>query len=160
MAFFDKLSEVAKNIGEKTNDAIETGKLSSKISSEKSAAEAEIQKIGVFYYEQFLQGIEVAEEISEYCNKAKEHYSAAEEAQAEIKKIKSEGLNSQTAASLHSLIKCPTCGMENDSGTKFCGSCGTKLSELKNPSRKCVNCGTQVAENIKFCPDCGQKMEG
>ena len=30
MAFFDKLSEMAKNIGDKTNDAIETTKLNSK----------------------------------------------------------------------------------------------------------------------------------
>jgi len=38
MAFFDKLNQVAKNIGDKTNDAIETTKLSSKINAEKSAA--------------------------------------------------------------------------------------------------------------------------
>ena len=31
MALFDKLSDFAKNIGDKTTDAIETGKLNSKI---------------------------------------------------------------------------------------------------------------------------------
>lgn len=53
MAFFDKLNDLAKNIGDKTNDAIETGKLNSKINSENAAAMEEIKKIGTYYYNLF-----------------------------------------------------------------------------------------------------------
>ena len=53
MPLFEKLGEVAKNIGDRTNDAIETTKLNNKINGEKSAAEAELKKIGAFYYEQY-----------------------------------------------------------------------------------------------------------
>ena len=55
MAFFDKLNQVAKNIGDKTSDAIETGKLNSKVNSEKNLAGEELKKIGEFYYNQFDQ---------------------------------------------------------------------------------------------------------
>ena len=46
MAFFDKLNSFAKNIGDKTSDAIETTKLNSKITAEKAAADQELIKVG------------------------------------------------------------------------------------------------------------------
>lgn len=44
MAFFDKLGDLAKNIGDKTSDAIETNKLNSKINTENAAAGEELKK--------------------------------------------------------------------------------------------------------------------
>ena len=46
MAFFDKLNQMAKNIGDKTSDAIETSKLNSKINAETTAAGEDLKKIG------------------------------------------------------------------------------------------------------------------
>ena len=46
MALFDKLSSFAQNLTDKTNDAIETGKLNSKANSEKNLAGEELKKIG------------------------------------------------------------------------------------------------------------------
>ena len=46
MALFDKLNQVAKNIGDKTSDAIETTKLGNKINAEKAAAAEDLKKIG------------------------------------------------------------------------------------------------------------------
>ena len=37
MAFFDKLGELTKSVGDKTNDMIETNKLNGKIKAEKAA---------------------------------------------------------------------------------------------------------------------------
>ena len=37
MAFLDKLGDIARNIGDKTTDAIETTKLNSKINGERAA---------------------------------------------------------------------------------------------------------------------------
>ena len=56
MAFFDKLGGLAKTIGDKTADAIEINKLSSRINSEKAAAGEEMKKIGEFYYGSFAVG--------------------------------------------------------------------------------------------------------
>ena len=65
MAFFDKLNQVAKNIGDKTNDAIETTRLNSKINAERSAAGEELKKIGEFYYARFAASGEAAPEVLE-----------------------------------------------------------------------------------------------
>ena len=66
MAFFDKLGDLAKNIGDKTTDAIETGKLNSKIGSETAAAAAQLQKVGEFYYAKFAAGEQVSPEALEF----------------------------------------------------------------------------------------------
>ena len=177
MAFFDKLSDFAKNIGDKTTDAIETGKLTAKISSEKNLAGEELKKIGEFYYSIWLERGEIAPEALDFCTAAKAHYDAAGEAQAEIDRIHAENeaarasapaasagavcascgtqLPEQTAA--ESAV-CPGCGHRNDVGTKFCAGCGAKLPEL-GPAEKpvCEGCGEEFPEGVKFCPSCGTK---
>ena len=75
MAFFDKLGDLAKNIGDKTTDAIETGKLNSKIGSETAAAAAQLQKVGEFYYAKFAAGEQVSPEALEFCQAAAAHYA-------------------------------------------------------------------------------------
>ena len=37
MAFFDKINSIAKNVGDKTGDAIEMAKINARIASERSA---------------------------------------------------------------------------------------------------------------------------
>ena len=54
MAFFDKLNQVAKNLGDKTTDAIETTKLNTKIHTERNAAAEEFKKIGEYYYNVYI----------------------------------------------------------------------------------------------------------
>lgn len=88
MAFLDKLNEVAKKVGDKTSDAIETGKLSAKISAEKFAVADDLKKIGEYYYSRFAAGEEVAPEVLGYCNSARAHYDVIEAAQAEMKQLK------------------------------------------------------------------------
>lgn len=88
MAFLDKLNQVAKQVGEKANDALETGKLSAKISAEKFAVADDLKKIGEYYYSRFAAGEEIAPEVLGYCNSAKAHYDAIEAAQAEMRQLK------------------------------------------------------------------------
>ena len=168
MAFFDKLGEITKSIGDKTTDAIETGKLNSKINSEKAAAGEDFKKIGEYYYGKYMEGAEVAPEIVEFCNSAKAHFDTATEAQAQIERIKAENEAEKAAAAPAVAtapvggIVCPSCGTTNSEGTKFCQNCGNKL-EIPAPTepgkRFCSACGTEVAPGVKFCPQCGQKME-
>ena len=164
MAFFDKISQAAKNIGDKTTDAFETTKLNSKINAEKNAAGEEYKKIGEFYYNIFANGGEVSPEVMEFCRTAKSHLDAAAEAQAEIDRIKAENEAAKApavvAASGGELV-CGSCGAANAAGTRFCQNCGSKL-EAPPPAPVgggCPNCGTVNAPGTKFCCGCGTKLE-
>ena len=88
MAFLDKLGSLAKNLGDKTNEAIAMSKLNGKITSEKALAETELRKIGEYYYGQFLSGGQIEPEILEACQSAKAHYDEAAHAQLEIDRIR------------------------------------------------------------------------
>ena len=80
MGFFDQLGDVAKNLGaaagdlakqvsDKTNDALEISKLNSKISAERVEIEKEKKKISETLIEKFAKGEEIPEEIKGFCEK-------------------------------------------------------------------------------------------
>ena len=185
MAFFDKLNEFTKNLGDMTNDAIETTKLNSKVNAEKTAAGEELKKIGEYYYGLYATEGIVVPEILEFCEAAKAHFDAAEEAQAEIDKIKEAqeaakaekeaAAQAAAAASMQAAqmatpvetvageIVCTNCGNVNPAGTKFCGGCGTKLEIPEVPAepakRFCTGCGAELKDGLKFCGECGTRVE-
>lgn len=166
MAFFDKISQAAKNIGDKTSDVFETTKLGSKINSEKNAANEEYKKIGEFYYSVFASGGEVAPEVMEFCRAAKAHLDTAAEAQAEIDRIRAEGEAAKAAAAAPVPVSagglvCSSCGTANAAGTKFCQNCGSKLEAVPPAPAAggCPNCGTVNAAGTRFCCGCGNKLE-
>lgn len=167
MAFFDKINQVAKNLGDRTTDAIETTKLNNKANAEKNAAAEELKKIGEFYYQVFLSGGAVAPEVLEACQSAKAHYDAAEAAQAGIANIKAENEAAKAAASVQPAavptqpvrsagVYCTACGAANAEGTKFCAECGNKLEAPA--ANVCPACGAETAEGLKFCGECGTKL--
>lgn len=105
MAFLDKLGSLAKNLGDKTNEAIAMSKLNGKITSEKALAETELRKIGEYYYGQFLSGGQIEPEILEACQSAKAHYDEAAHAQLEIDRIRAaEAAQAVTTASGRSCL--------------------------------------------------------
>ena len=169
MAFLDKINQVAKNIGDKTTDVIETGKLNSKVNSEKNLAGEELKKIGEFYYNVWLEGGDIAQEVQDICAAAKAHYDAAAEAQAEIERIRAENEAAKAAAAAAAAPVTPTapignictaCGTENNPGTKFCCNCGNKLELPAPPAPKfCPNCGAAIADGMRFCGECGTRTE-
>ena len=169
MALFDKLNDFAKNLTDKTTDAIETGKLNSKVNSEKNLAGEELKKIGEFYYNAWLAGGEIAPELLEICTAAKAHFDAAAEAQAEIDRIRAENEAAKAAAAAPVApaaptapagIVCTACGTANNPGTKFCCNCGNKQEIPAPPAPKiCPNCGATIAEGMKFCGECGTRTE-
>lgn len=183
MAFFDKLNDFAKNIGDKTNDAIETNKLNNKINAEHTAAGEDLKKIGEYYYNLFIAGDEagaVAPEVLEFCQSVKAHYETAAQAQEEIDRIKAENeaAKAEKAAAAAAAaeepvvspavsevpaagITCGSCGAVNSEGTKFCQTCGEKL-EVLPPAREgntCPECGATNEAGVKFCRECGNKLE-
>ena len=168
MAFFDKLNQVAKNLGDKTTDAIETTKLNTKIHTERNAAETELKKIGEYYYNVYVSGGSVAMEVLEFCENAKAHYDAIEGAQAGIQQIKAENETVKAATPVYTApaapeavpagIVCSACGAVNAEGTKFCFECGNKLEAPAPAVPVCPTCGTEVAEGLRFCGECGTKL--
>ena len=163
MAFFDKLNDLAKNIGDKTTDAIETTKLNSKITTEKSAAGEDLKKIGAFYYAKFAAGEEIEPSLLERFQSAAAHYAAAAEAQAEIDRIRAENEAAKAAAAPPAPaagLTCPSCGTANPAGTRFCASCGARLEPPAPPEQKlCPGCGSPFAPDARFCNECGTRLE-
>ncbi|KAB2947759.1 MAG: SPFH domain-containing protein [Candidatus Methanoperedens sp.] len=77
-------------------------------------------------------------------------------------------------------IKCPSCGADLPSGSKFCTNCGNKIgggiscpkckADIPAGSKFCPGCGYKIISNcpkcnaelapgVKFCPSCGTKIE-
>lgn len=166
MAFFDKINNLAKNISDKTSDAIETGKLNSKANAEKNLAAEDLKKIGEVYYNIWLETGEAAPGAEELFQSAKGHYDAAEEALAEVERIRAENEAAKAAAAAPASegLTCTGCGAVNPPGTRFCSNCGTKL-EAPSPApepeaaRTCSACGAPLADGMKFCGECGAKNE-
>ena len=162
MAFLDKLNDIAKNIGDKTGDALETTKLNSKISSESKEIAKLEQKIGEFYYGKYKTGEQLSSEITEIFAQIDTHNSAIAEAQAQINRIKStnEAVKSiPPATASHDNYTCPNCGTVNDSSKKFCSGCGTKIEIVISQEKICSACGAKIADGLKFCGECGNKVE-
>ena len=161
MAFFDKLNEVAKNIGDKTSDAIETNRLNSKINSERAAAGEELKKIGEFYYSKFAEAgenteasegtaagaIVIAPEVLQFCRNAKAHYDAAAQAQTEIDRIKAENEAEKAAAAASAVPMAPSIPT------------GSAAPAVPVGGIVCPSCGTTNSEGTKFCQNCGNKLE-
>lgn len=132
MALFDKLNQVAKNLGDKTSDVIETTRLNGKLASEKLAANEELLKIGQFYYDRYLMGQAEADIIS-YCEAAKAHLDTADQIQADINRLSAPSQNAQATYQQPSYqpqsqgIFCTNCGASLPAGTRFCNSCGNKI---------------------------------
>ena len=99
MGFFDQLGDVAKNIGksagdfakqvgDKTNDALEISKLNTKISAENVEIEKEKKKLSDALFERFARGEEVPEEVKEFCDNIKSHLLNIDGFKEEIEKVK------------------------------------------------------------------------
>lgn len=91
MAFLDKLSTIAKSVGEKTEDAIEIAKISAKIASERSTMNDLFKQLGEAYYAQRTNGGEgePAEAAALY-SRLQQSAAAIDEAQKQIVVIKAE----------------------------------------------------------------------
>jgi hypothetical protein len=128
MAFFDKLSDIAKNIGDKTGDAIETTRLMAKVAGEKSAISDLTKKIGEIYCARRAEGGTLEPEAETLWAQILEHERVIAQTQAEMGRIKTEGAAAAAAApaSAPAGSVCPSCGAALAAGARFCGECGAK----------------------------------
>jgi len=165
MAILSKLSDMAKNIGDKANVALETQKLNSKISNEKDAIDDVYLKIGEFYYQQYKSGKKMPEEAAALCVEIDGHNNTIDETKADIERLKAklEAENAPAQTPAAGGLTCPSCGKANAPGTKFCQECGAKLNIETAPKQtpaegSCPSCGKVNPPGTKFCRECGAKL--
>lgn len=60
---------------------------------------------------------------------------------------------------------CPKCQHQNKDGARYCGGCGSPLTEPIVPTvnqapqdRRCARCGTPLSPGAKFCGSCGSTL--
>lgn len=167
MAFIDKLNAIAKNVGEKTGDAIEITKLNAKISGEKSALNELYKQLGENIYAKYRAGVFQNEDLAGFFASADTCMANIAEAESKIAAIKAaneakgqEMPDEQEAAPVE--VTCPSCGAVSAGGVKFCTKCGTRLEApaIEAETKKvCAACGTEAAPGACFCCNCGAKIE-
>ena len=100
MGFLDQLGDVAKSIGksagdfakqvgDKTNDALEINKLNTKISAENAEIEKEKKKLSDALFERFSRGEDIPQEVKEFCENIKSHLINIDGFKEEIEKGRS-----------------------------------------------------------------------
>ena len=156
MAFFEKVENIAKNIGDRTGDAIEITKLNAKISGAKSAIAEEEKKLGHACYEKHAAGESLAEDLLPFCAAIDEQNRLIREAQDEIERIRAENAQQKEPAPAPVRL-CASCGAALQQGVKFCPACGVKVEAPASPG-SCPSCGASITADAKFCPDCGAKL--
>ena len=110
MAFLDKINDFAKTATEKTNNAIETTKLSAKIDSEQRTLNDIIRKIGEYYVARIDAGETLDEEVMAIYEGVLASRNKITEMRSEIESLKAP--------------KAPA----EDSSSKFCPYCGKNLT--------------------------------
>ena len=179
MAFFDKLNDLARNIGDKANEAIGTTKMNSKINSEKAAIVECYRQIGELYYKRHQEGSPDDPETAELLLTIDKHNEVIAETQAEIARIQAENAAQQAKAAAPAAPAaavmapgavegtapipggaiCTSCGKANPPGTRFCSACGQGLPEVVTPpAGTCPDCGFENQPGTNFCGGCGAKI--
>jgi len=124
MAFLDKINDFAKTATEKTNNAIETAKLSAKIDSEQRSLNDIIRKIGEHYVAKIDAGEVLDEEVMAIYEGVLASRKTIAELRAEIESLKTPKNPEGGSAEDSSRKFCPYCGKELDVSAKFCLNCG------------------------------------
>ncbi len=84
----EKATEVAFDLGKKTEDTIEIQKIKSQIRSLNRATDKDLREIGSMVYEKFLNGVVENEEYIAFCENVEKRNEEIKELEAEIEEIK------------------------------------------------------------------------
>lgn len=127
MAFLAKLNELAQNVGDKANGALETSKLKTqKQNDEKLLTECK-QRLGEFYLEILRTGDSVPEAVQELYQQILETEKRLAETTAELDRRKAEEAAAYAGAPSYGTQKCSSCGAEISLNAKFCPECGKDI---------------------------------
>ena len=134
----NKVSDLAKNLGDKAGDAFEVTKLTVKIAGEREAASAKLKELGTYYYNKHAAGASLEVAVEDLCLAIDENYRTVAQCQAEIERMKAGDPDvvaeargeevPETDTSVPGEKFCLACGAKNIPSANFCSACGTKLS--------------------------------
>ncbi len=117
--FGRRVSEVAKNVGQKTAEAAEVARMTSRIAAKEAEIEQLFLQIGKAYYS--MRGAGGACEAADlFCQKVTQLEEECEATRREIDALKRQS-------------RCPNCGGVQPIEASFCASCGTKLPKPVRP---------------------------
>ena len=117
--FGRRMSDVVKNVGQKTAEAAETARLTSRIAAKEAEIEQLFLQIGKAYYS--MRGAGGACEAADlFCQKVTQLEEECEAMRREIDTLKRQS-------------RCPNCGGVQPIEASFCASCGTKLPKPVRP---------------------------
>ena len=86
--FMDKMGNIANKAADKTGDMVEIGMLNSKIGAQRQNITSIRERMGGIIYDQFRQGIELAEELTQFCQQIEEIEAAIAKMQKDIQDLK------------------------------------------------------------------------
>jgi ribosomal protein L40E len=156
MALIDKLSKIAKSVGDeaanaakKSGELIEITKLNHAISNEEDKINAILPKMGNISYQKFKNGENIDPDLLNYCNKIEEIKSTITGLKQKILEIKNVKI-------------CQSCGSELGLDITFCPKCGAKQdtpeTTIVQDMKTCPNCAARVPLDSAFCTSCGAKI--
>jgi len=170
MAFFDKITDAVKSVGDKAGDTVEIQKLNSKISKERTAIDTAIFRVGRIIYSEKQAGAEFSPDVEAVFNEIDSHNVEILKANEEIERIKAENEKAKAMAQARNtgeyyappaynpnVPHCESCGAEIKQGALFCMQCGAKVPP---PPEKiiCTGCGAELDTGKRFCPQCGTPL--
>lgn len=186
-AILEQISDLAKNVSQKTTDAIEITKMTAKINMEKASIEKEYKKLGKYYYKKHATDACLEDEIQEQFQAIRERMDTIARMEEELEQLKTRIHGKDFAGRIVAIcpycghgnpsgeqfcnecgenmeIKdktiCPSCGMPNKAAASFCNDCGASLREEEGPDvQACKICGRMLEDGVKFCGRCGARAE-
>ena len=153
MALLDKLNVLAAAATDKANSAIETGKLTYKVSAEEKKIADFTLAIGDLLVDKLDNGETFDDEIMALYASILASRDVIAAAMGVL------------AAKKPPVPACPSCGADLAEGAKFCSSCGAKVEEPEievvdaEAVPPCSNCGAELEPGAAFCNQCGTKVE-
>ena len=160
MEIFNKISAMTKSTVDKTSNKVTIAKINARIKSLQADINRWKQKIGEFYWERFKDNEVYEEGIADVFVTVGKLSSQVASAEAEINAIlESERVAEPASAFSKPLVpvaECPSCGVPNDTDSKFCSSCGSSMVVISG--KECTKCGAGVAVDASFCAECGAHL--
>ena len=129
MAFLDKLTELAVNVGDKANDALELSKLTIQQKNEEKCLTELKTKLGDLYLEMLRGFDEVPPEVQEVFGQICAAEQRLRTVTAEIERKRAEEAEARAGLPNYDEAEkrfCTQCGSALAVNARFCQSCGTQ----------------------------------